>query len=290
MSFARIFILAIQLALFGSSMDNAFASAQRTDQPRPFGYVIGDILTQRIHLNADGRAFVPAELPRVERAGVSLWRREVRQETDSDGEHWLVLRYQIINAPQSLAVWGLPELLLKDANSNATLVIPPWPFSIGPLTPPQPFGKDGLPALRDDRLPSPVPLAPLDRRIRFAVGGLLLTLLSWAGCAYWLHLKTGRHRPFARAMRDMRVMQENSPSAWRRLQHALNDAAGHVVRADTLDKLIERAPYLAQERHALEQFCRETSALFFGHGVPADMQSVHDLARRLHRLERRHAS
>lgn len=290
MTLARILALAASLLLIGTTLAATEAGSQGIEQPRPFGHVIGDILVQRIHLNLGGRRFVPAELPRVERIGLSLWRREVHQEKDADGEHWLVLRYQIINAPQSLAVWELPALQLKSADADAVLTTPPWAFSVGPFTSAQAFDKDNLPPLRGDRPPPEIALAPLDRRIAFAAGGLVLTLLLWAGYAFWLHLKSGRHLPFARAVHDMRLMQENSPAAWRRLQHALNDAAGQVVRVNTLDRLIGRAPYLAQERGALEQFCRDSSALFFGNGLPENAASAHQLASRLRRLERRHAS
>lgn len=286
----RFLALVAMLALIGAVPTGASAGTQRIEQPRPFGHVIGDILVQRIHLNVGGQRFIPAELPRVERVGIALWRREVRQEKDAEGEHWLVLRYQIINAPQSLTVWELPALQLKSADPAVTLATPPWPFSIGPFTPAQAFDKGNLPTLRSDHPPPKIALAPLDRRIGFAAGGLVLSLLLWGSYAFWLHLKSGRHMPFARAVRDMRLMQENSPAAWGRLQHALNDAAGQVVRANTLEKLIECAPYLAQECDLLEQFCRDSSALFFGRGLPANAISAHKLACRLRRLERRHAS
>ena len=40
-------------------------------QPRPFGYALGDTLTQRILLGPAGQEFQPAALPPAERAG--LW-------------------------------------------------------------------------------------------------------------------------------------------------------------------------------------------------------------------------
>lgn len=285
----RLLFLVAMLFLIGEPA-RASEGAPRIEQPRPFGHAIGDILVQRIHLKVDGRNFIPAELPRIERVGISLWRRNVRMEKDDGGEHWLVLRYQIVNVPQSLAVWELPALQLKSADSDAALMTPSWPFSVAPFTPGQPFGKGDLPALRGDHPPTTIALAPLDRRIAFAACGLALTLLLWGSCALWLHLRSGRHRPFARAVHDMRFMPENSPVAWRRLQHALNDAAGQVVRASTLDRLIERTPYLAQEREALEEFCRDANGLFFGRGLPANANSAHGLATRLRRLERRYAS
>ena len=49
-------------------------------QPRPFGYVLGDTLTQRILLQSAGRNFDPATLPPSERAG--LWFRGARRESN----------------------------------------------------------------------------------------------------------------------------------------------------------------------------------------------------------------
>ena len=60
------------------------------EQPRPFGYVIGDILTQRILLQLEGHAFEPAALPPAERVGVWLERRTLRIEsTTTGGAGWL---------------------------------------------------------------------------------------------------------------------------------------------------------------------------------------------------------
>ena len=41
------------------------------EQPRAFGYVVGDVMAQRVLLQLNGRAFEPAALPRAER--VSAW-------------------------------------------------------------------------------------------------------------------------------------------------------------------------------------------------------------------------
>src|SRR5690606_18252838 len=50
-------------------------------QPRPFGYFIGDILTQRVLLEAAGRELEPT-LPRAERVGIWFERRPARIETE----------------------------------------------------------------------------------------------------------------------------------------------------------------------------------------------------------------
>jgi mxaA protein len=126
------------------------------------------------------------------------------------------------------------------------------------------------------------------QRMWLAAGALAATLLSWA-TALVLRRRWLRGRlPFARALRDLARLPDDAPQAWRRLQHALNDAAGQVVRIGNVDQLLARAPYLAAERAAIEKFCREASALFFSGAAPAG--GVRALARRLGRLERRHAA
>jgi len=63
-------------------------------QPRPFGYVLGDTLAQRVLLESRGRNFYPASLPPVERAGLWFARRSSRVERAEDGHRWLVIDYQ----------------------------------------------------------------------------------------------------------------------------------------------------------------------------------------------------
>lgn len=272
------------MALAGS----AYAAGE-VIQPRSFGYLIGDMLEQRVRLDGEPQDFIPAELPPIGRVGLALMRRSVTEERDSKGDNWLVLRYQIVNAPQQLTTWQIPPVRLTAVNAAATLEIPAWSFSVSPFTSPEQLQTRGAAALRADQLPAQTETAPLDRRIMIASGVLVAVVLAWAGWASWRVLNQGRQLPFARAWRDVRRLPDGEPSGWRRLQHALNDTAGQVVRLNTLDRLIDRAPYLAGERGSLEQFCRETNALFFSRGATSNRLSVRDLARRLHLLERRHA-
>lgn len=255
--------------------------------PRTFGYTIGDILVQQVLLVRDGKDFKPESLPPPGRVGRSFWRRDARVAKDAEGRSWLLVEYQIINAPPALEMWFLPPLQLKGAGAAGMLDVAPWRFSIGPLTPPEAFNAQGLGAMRDDLLPQAKPLAPLAQRMWLASGALAVTLLSWV-TALLLRRRWLRGRlPFARALRDLARLPDDAPQAWRRLQHAFNEAAGQVVRTDNVDQLLARVPYLAPERSAIEKFCRETSALFFSGAAPAG--DVRALARRLGRLERRYA-
>lgn len=267
------------------------------EQPRAYGYTVGDLLQQRVALGTPAAPFALAEVPRTGRIGASLWRGRSDEQVDRSGQHWLTIEYQLINTPQSLSVWYLPVLKLKAKNSSAVLTVDSMPFSIGPFTPPQPYEVAALPALQPDMPPSPVSIAPLERRIRLATRALGAVLAAWALMIGWRYLQRGRHLPFARALNDLnagaRTQAADPLAARRRLLHAMNDTAGEVVRPATLGKLLARAPYLAHERPALETFVQESHALFFGGrtvSAAADAAGVGALARRLRRLERRHAA
>ena len=260
------------------------------EQPRAYGYTIGDLLSQRVALGTAATPFHPAELPHIGRMGASLWRRRSEEQIDASGRHWLVLEYQVINTPQALSVWYLPALKLKSQDGSAFLAVPNAPFSITPFTPPQPFEEATLPALQPDQAPAFIDLGPIDQRIVGAGSALLVVVLLWAAIFGWRHLRRGRHLPFARALRDLKALPATDPlAAQRRLHHALNDSAGEVVRPASLPSLLARAPYLAPEKNALETFLHESQAVFFGGRQASAIGPVHALARRLHRLERRHA-
>ncbi len=257
--------------------------------PRTFGYTVGDVIIQQVPLVREGKDFALESLPPQGRVGRSFWRRDARIARDAEGRRWLLVEYQIINAPPALEVWFLPPLQLKGVGA-AVLDVEPWRFSIGPLSPPEAFDVAGLGGMREDLLPATVPLAPLVHRIWLATGALGVTLLLWWTALYRRRRSLRGRLPFARALHDLARMPDDCPQAWRRLQHALNDAAGQVVRSGNVNQLLASAPYLAAERAAIEQFCREASALFFSGVAPAPAGGVRALAQRLGRLERQYAA
>lgn len=287
---------AVALALAASRLPDADAApglfkAATVIAPRAYGYTVGDLLPRRVALGTAAAPFFLAELPRIGRIGNSLWLRRSEEIVDPGGQHWLVMEYQLINTPQVLSVWYLPSLTLKAKAGPAVLTVAATPFSVGPFTPSEPFGNTALPAMQPDEAPASVALAPIEKRILGAGGALAAVILGWALIFGWRYFRRGRHLPFARAVRDMQAQAMEPLACQRRLHHALNDAAGEVVRPASLGCLLARAPYLAAEREALEQFLRESRAVFFGGqaSAGAGLTSMVALARRLRRLEQRFA-
>jgi len=270
------------LLLMGSASAAQVAVVQ---QPRPFGYVLGDTLTQRSLLESSGRVFEPAMLPPTERAGLWFARRSARLETAS-GHRWLVMDYQLINAPQALMMVNLPSVNLKSMSGGDQLVIPEWPVSVAPLTPRAAFAKGGLQELRPDHPAPLIPTAALRERALLSSSASIAVLLIWLG---WWALRSARasaSQPFARALREIKLGDDDREAAWVAMHRAFDRTAGRTVQLSTLPLLFEQAPHFGPRRAAIEQFFEASSRRFFsGHRAGA---SLRELCTSLRAIERQY--
>lgn len=265
------------------------------EQPRSFGYVVGDVLTQRILLEHAGRSLEPAVPPAADRVGLWLERRPAQTGTDGEGRRWLTIDYQVINAPRALMSVPLPALAIP-TRSGVTLAVPAWPVSIGPLTPQAVFGQGELQALRPDRPVADLPTAGLQRQwfATLAVFGTIL--LAWLGWWAWRNAREAHRLPFARAWEELRHLARTHrsqplaaiPDAWLAMHRALNATAGRVVHQASLPRLLTEAPYLRPLGDRLEGFYRQSAARFFADSPPAPYELL-ELCRALRQAEQRHA-
>lgn len=252
------------------------------EQPRAFGYVIGDIATQRVLLEKQGHAFTPESLPGAGPLGNWVERRAVRIERDAQGHRWLAVDYQIMNSPQTLALITLPGWKLAD------LAIPEWQISVAPLTPEQPFAQRGLGGLRPDRAAPSIDITPMRRWMMIWLSCALALVLAWAGWWAWRNWQARSRQPFAKALREIRGVDEQSPQAWLALHRAFDATAGRVLQSETLPLLFARAPRFEPQRSAIEAFFAQSSARFFDVvGGTTTPVSVRALCSQLRRIEKR---
>lgn len=260
------------------------------EQPRSFGYVIGDIATQRVLLEEQGHSFTPDPLPAAGPLGNWVERRAARIERDTHGRQWLAVDYQIMNSPQAVKLIALPAWKLK--SSDAELAIPEWPISVATLTPDQPFGRVGLGALRPDRPAPLIDVVPMRRWMTIWISSALAVILLWAAWWGWRNWQATSRQPFAKALREIRGVDESSSQAWLALHRAFDATAGRVVQLETLPSMFERAPRFEPQRSAIESFFAQSSARFFetGKAAPAAtlLVSVRELCTQLRRIEKRH--
>ena len=277
-------------------------------QPRAFGYVVGDIAIQRVLLENNGGAFTPAELPTTGPAGNWVECRAIRIEPDTHGHRWLAIDYQIMNSPQALTAITLPAWRLAAKAGGGELRVPEWSITIAPLTPRQPYARVGLGDLRPDRAASLVDTAPMQRWIAIWLCALVASIAGWFAWWAWRNWRASSAQPFARALREIRGLDDSSPRAWHTLHRAFDGTAGRVVQADALATLFERAPYFEPQRPAIERFFVQSAARFFDAPPPSAIAdaatistapdaagseasgtlSVHALCAELRRIEKRH--
>lgn len=265
--------LATAQAQSGPSTPTVTVSVQ---QPRAFGYVIGDKLEQRISLlTPAGVTLDPKSLPRAGRAG--LWLelatpRLTAEKLDDATRYRLTLDYQVINAPEQVRTIDLPALAFGFSARGGRLnaMVDEWPITIAPITPTYVLSRAGLTPTQPDAPPA----APATARYMW------LTLL-WAACLLataagmivqrrgipWLRPEA---RPFARAAREIaklsRLPPERAtyPRGLQRLHRAFDAAAGHAVFGERLGPLFTAHPELHRLRAEIEQFYAASQREFFG--------------------------
>ena len=239
-------------------------------QPRPTGYFVGDLVIQRILLEAGDQPYTPIAFPPPGRVNSWLERRHATIATDASSRRWLVIEYQFLNAPKAVTAATLPAWQLTVKTSTATspipLKIPAASLNIAPLSPPGSPEQVGTRDLRPDRLPPSIATAPILRALAISTGGFALTLAAWLAWVLWRNKRAGATQPFAHALRELRTLADGEPRAWQILHRAFDRAAGRVVQSTTLPMLFERAPQLVLARAQIEEFFAQSNQLFFANG------------------------
>lgn len=259
------------------------------EQPRPYGYLVGDLLQQDVLLQVDGRPVEIVDLPRRDRIGVWLARRDTEILTRADGTRWMRLEYQIVNASKDVDVITLPKLHLRTTTPKLFLDVPEWPVTVGAITASTVRNQGDLLPLQPD-LPAPrIDTGVLRHRLQRVLIGLAATIAGWLGWWQWREWQARAAQPFARARAALRRLDAESPEAWRVLHRAFDATAGRVLQPATLPLLFVQAPQYAPLRDEIERFYAESAARFFGGSTQA-ATDLRALAARLRRIETRHES
>lgn len=256
------------------------------EQPRPFGYVVGDLVTQRVLLTTPRQNFELGELPPVQRVNIWFERRTPRIEVAPDGRRWLIVDYQLINSPPTLTPVLLPAWKIEDKTHGAQLDIPAAPISVAPLIS---NSSSTAGELRPDREPSIIDTAPARVNVWLWSIALGVTLLAWLAWLQWRNWQDSHNQPFARALHQLRHIDETAPEAWQAVHRAFDQTAGRVLQIETLPTLFERAPHMQPQRAEIERFFAQSNQRFFGAGAQSSLLSVRALCQELRRIERRHA-
>ena len=273
--------------------------------PRSFGYVIGDMIEHVVSLGLDsGFELDPASVPVPGRVSRWLSLNEAVHEGESgdDGtsRHTIRLRFQVVNAAQSVIGAGTPPMSLRivGPEDDFPVVIPAWGFTISPIVTPEERPSGRLPDLRPAHPPGPVPTTA--RMVRVAALGVLalalIALIARAHLAGRFGRRTRGHfdRAYGRIQRRARIPE--TPGAYAdalvEMHAAFNATAGRAVFEHDLGRFFIEHPRFEPLRAPIATLFAESGALFYGGGADSfgdgrTVDGVRDLCQACRDVERR---
>ncbi|MEP6875505.1 MAG: hypothetical protein ABI887_14185 [Burkholderiales bacterium] len=284
------------LALIGNAAAAPAVLGASSDEPRAFGYSVGDVVSRRITLRVPaGLKLDEDSLPRAGARGRALELQRVLLRKSLTGVPEAVqLDYQVFLAPRDVRVLEMPPIELRFDGSPRpqTLRIDAWPVTVAPLAPVEPSTREGLGEMRPDRAPPLLDTTAARTRLALEGGAALLLLAYLAHVYLVLPWSAQRRRPFGRAWAVLRALPARPHAAQRRaaferVHAALNETAGEALFEPGLARFIELQPRFAPLRDELARFFADSRNEFFAGGDDAvDARWLVVLCRRCRDLER----
>ncbi len=241
-----------------------------TDEPRAFGYQVGDVVQRRITVEVpDGLVLDENSLPRPGARGTALELRALRKTAGAQRLQ-IELDYQVFLSPAAVRTLELPSLTLRYGGvpRSQEVRIESWPLTVAPLVPVEVSPRNGLGELQPDAAPLLIDNAA--RRWRLLGWAALLTaLLGYLAVVYFgLPWWGAQRRPFALAWR--RLCAPDAP-VWReacqQVHAAFNQSAGEVLFEHGVDRFTARQPSFAPLKQDIVRFLRLSQREFFEGGA-----------------------
>jgi len=265
--------LALGWAGLGMAAGNLTVELQA---PRPFGYVIGDVIPLQASIEVDaGYRLEPHTLPKPGPVNRWLWLRSVNSEQTPQGRrtrYRLRLDYQTFYGPLAVKNLTIPAMAvsLEGPGGPITAQIPAWSFSTAPLRGLAAAEENGQVAPRPEIEPQPLPVWPHWLGL---LASLAVALAALAYLAYrqgWLRFgQRGRH--FAEAIRSLRRFEAEGlppgqPAAYAAVHQAFNQTLGFALFGEGLPAFFAEHPRYAPLQTEIEAFFAASYNAFFGAG------------------------
>lgn len=271
-------MLVLLLLIGGAAWAQAVIVRFEVENPRAFGYVIGDTVTRLVVAEVTKPYRLQENLlPKPGRIGPWLELRGITVKGRSGfatNRYELEFAYQIFNSPETVRLLELPHTDVYFQGEGRTLAeeVPTWSFTVTPIVPGTAPLREGLGAMRPD-VPPPL-LATTPYRIRlglYAVGSaaiLLYLVYAYVGLPFIAR----SNGPFARAYRELRGLARRSDAdgfraALRRMHRAFDETAGATVFGERLAQFVVEHPRYADLKDTAEQFFLLSRHEFFGEGA-----------------------
>lgn len=280
-------------ALAWNSSANAALRWVRMEEPRNFGYFVGDVIERHAYVLTDpDDQLLPASQPKP--GPVNYWldlvRVEIHEGRAEGGRLYrITLAYQTFYTPLDPRKLTIPAWpLAVGSNTNSTpAAIPAFVFTASPIRElfPEKSGETKDTFLRADIKPQAVALGDAPTALAFSATATLASLLLLARHRAWWPFQERPGRPFAQTSRLIaRLRKRDSEEAAYRdaltaLHRAFDETAKRRVLAEDVSAFLERHPAFAVRRAEVEYFFQSSRRAFYGDDIAgaAERMPLHAL-------------
>jgi len=284
-------LLALTLLLLGcSGSSNDPVSYFKVETPRPFGYVIGDEIPQRIIVETrPGIALQPGSLPAKGR--INRWLNlNAVQVTQSGQRYQIDLLYQVFYAPLEVKLLTLPgfNLQLSQGANTFSQAVPAWSFTVSPLRELSVRKDEHGEYMRPDQPPR---LLDNSAARLGLISGLSVALLivAYLGFLYGYFPQLARRTFFKKALGKLsRLSDKDLEQALTIVHQALNQLNQQPLFAAQLKSFYQQHPAYQPLNPQLQWFFAVSNRYFFGSGkaTAEDFQKITALCVQCRKIER----
>jgi mxaA protein len=285
-----LFILVLSLLGCSGSIDEP-ASYFNVETPRPFGYVNGDEIPQRIVIETrSGISLQPGSLPA--KGQINRWLNLNQVTVKQSGQHYQIdLLYQVFYAPLEVKSLTLPgfTVQLSQGEKSIDQNVPAWTFTLSPLRELIARQSEQGEYMRPD---SPPPLLANNQALYGLAASLSVAAPIAAYLAYLYGCFSGmsRRTVFKRALRKLAGLSKaDMEQALTVVHQALNSLNGQPLFLNRLGEFYRRNPEYLQINAQLLWFFNYSNRYFFSDGMIAvaqDLQQLKELCEQCRKIER----
>lgn len=252
--------------------------------PRPYGYVIGELVTQTISVDVqyDYKLrvdFLPNPGPLSD--WLELKNIAISEQTEGAiNRYRIAVTYQLFKATKKSVDETIAGLRLRFSNGRHEVkaTAPDWRFSYSPLIPAD--IQDAEVQIRPEFKPKPIPLdGPIGTLALLLTGVSVLSIyLAWQHG--FLPFSAKRYGPFGNACRELKRLRKmprdmaTYQTGLRIVHRAINESAGNTVFGERIDQLYRVNPAFVELREQLERFFKISQDVFFANAMSNKTHSL----------------
>jgi mxaA protein len=285
-----LFIMVLSLLGCSGSIDEP-VSYFKVETPRPFGYVNGDEIPQRIVIETrSGISLQAGSLPA--KGQINRWLNLNRVTVKQSGRRYQIdLLYQVFYAPLEVKSLTLPGFTVQLSQGEKSIGqnVPAWTFTLSPLRELIARQSEQGEYMRPDSQP---PLLANNQALYGLAASLSVAALiaAYLGYLYGCFPGMSRRTVFKRALRKLAGLSKADMEQALTLVHqALNSLNGQPLFANRLRDFYRRNPQYLQINAQLVWFFNYSNRYFFSDSmivVTQDLQQLKILCEQCRKIER----